>query len=191
MPAARPPILSLVKLPPAPPPSSPTARKVMLGNRRESAKERALRGALHACGERFRKDYAPLPGLRCKADVAFTRERLAIFVDGCFWHRCPEHGSAPKANSDYWRPKLDANVARDRRNDQALREAGWTVLRLWEHDSTSAMASIALETLRALRSGAPSRTRRSQDPPCRNLGSSGDRAVGGACGGEPPCGPSA
>lgn len=127
----------------------------MLGDRRETAKERALRSALHARGERFRKDYPPLTGLRCKADVAFTRDRFAIFVDGCFWHRCPEHGSDPKANSDYWRAKLDANAARDRRNDrrndQALRQAGWTVLRLWEYHSTSQMAIDALDSLRAIR----------------------------------------
>lgn len=138
-------------VPPAPAPSSPTARKVMLGNRAESATERALRSALHAHGERFRKAYPPVPGLRCRADVAFTRERLAIFVDGCFWHRCPEHGSDPEGNSHYWRAKLDANVVRDRRNDLALREAGWTVLRLWEHHCTSDMAAMALGALRTLR----------------------------------------
>ena len=124
----------------------------MLGNRRESAKERALRSALHARGERFRKDYAPAPGLRCRADITFRTERLAIFVDGCFWHRCPEHGSAPKANGDYWRAKLEANVARDRRNDDILRRAGWTVLRMWEHQPISEMADVVIRTLGDLRS---------------------------------------
>jgi DNA mismatch endonuclease, patch repair protein len=124
----------------------------MLGNRRESAKERALRSALHARGERFRKDYAPVPGLRCKADVAFRAERLAIFVDGCFWHCCPDHGSAPKANHDYWRAKLEANVTRDRRNDDTLRSSGWTVLRMWEHQPTSEMVDVVIRTLGVLRS---------------------------------------
>jgi DNA mismatch endonuclease (patch repair protein) len=89
--------------------------------------------------------------LRCKADVAFTKEKLAIFVDGCFWHRCPQHGSVPKANSHYWGPKLDANVARDRRNDEALQRAGWSVLRMWEHLATPQMADTVIRMLNALR----------------------------------------
>lgn len=127
-------------VPAAPPASSPTARKVMLGNRSESAIERALRSELHQRGLRFRKHLAPLPGLRCRADVIFTRQRLAIFIDGCFWHCCPEHGSAPKANAGWWKVKLDANVARDRRNTQALEHAGWTVLRFWTHVPIDEMA---------------------------------------------------
>ena len=121
----------------------------MLGNRSESAVERALRSELHRRGLRFRKHLAPLRGLRCKADVVFTRQRLAVFVDGCFWHRCPDHGSQPKSNAEWWRIKLDANVARDRRNDLALTEAGWTVLRFWAHIPVEEMAekvSTALAT---------------------------------------------
>ena len=70
----------------------------------------------------------------------FTRARVAVFVDGCFWHRCPEHATDPCANAAWWRAKLDANVARDRRNDNALRTAGWTVLRFWEHEPVSEIA---------------------------------------------------
>lgn len=127
------PAVVVPSVPPPPPPSSPTARKVMLGNRSDSMIERELRSELHRRGLRFRKHAAPLKGLRCKADVVFPRKKIAIFVDGCFWHRCPTHGSSPKANATWWRAKLDANVARDRRNDDALAEAGWTVLRFWTH----------------------------------------------------------
>jgi DNA mismatch endonuclease, patch repair protein len=126
-------------VPPAPPPSSKRARNVMLGNRSESAREVALRSELHRRGMRFRKHLAPIRGLRCKPDIVFTRKRVAVFVDGCFWHRCPDHGTAPKANGEWWRTKLDANVARDRRNDAALAEAGWTVLRLWAHEPLEKM----------------------------------------------------
>jgi len=76
----------------------------------------------------------PLDGLRVRPDIVFTRRRVAVFVDGCFWHRCPEHGTSPRSNSDYWRAKLDRNVARDRRVDATLGRAGWRSLRVWEHE---------------------------------------------------------
>jgi DNA mismatch endonuclease (patch repair protein) len=142
--------IEVPSVPLAPAPSSPTARKVMLGNRSESAIERELRSALHRRGLRFRKHASPLPGLRCKADVVFSRQRLAVFVDGCFWHRCPEHGSEPKANAGWWKTKLDANFARDRRNDLALRSADWTVLRFWTHTPVEEMAEQIDQGLRSL-----------------------------------------
>ena len=122
----------------------------MLGNRSESSAERSVRSELHRRGLRFRKHVAPLPGLRCRPDVVFTRQKVAVFVDGCFWHRCPEHGSAPKANADYWGPKLDANVSRDRRNDAALIEAGWTVMRFWAHETPEHVADAVEAAVRAL-----------------------------------------
>ena len=85
--------------------------------------ELALRRLLQARGLHYRVDVAPLPGLRRRADVVFTRERLAVFVDGCLWHRCPQHGSSPRSNVDWWRDKLDRNVQRDRSTDRALAEA--------------------------------------------------------------------
>lgn len=124
-----------------PPPSSKRARAVMRGNRSESVIERELRAALHGRGYRFRKHYRPLPGLRCSADVAFTRPRIAIFVDGCFWHCCPEHKPPPKANAEWWALKLATNVKRDRRNDAALRKADWHVLRLWTHCTLEEMVA--------------------------------------------------
>ena len=113
----------------------------MLANRRrDTAPEIALRRELHRRGLRFRVDFPPLPGLRCRADIVFTRRRIAIFVDGCFWHACPDHGNVPKANREWWRAKLEANVARDRRNEQALVQAGWKVVRVWEHEPVGAAA---------------------------------------------------
>ena len=107
----------------------------MKGNRRTDTKpELALRSALHALGYRYRKDFRiDLPVRRVRPDIAFTRRKIAVFVDGCFWHACPEHGSQPKNNEWYWSPKLAKNVERDRAADAALTQAGWTVIRLWEH----------------------------------------------------------
>jgi DNA mismatch endonuclease (patch repair protein) len=107
----------------------------MRGNRRADTKpELALRAALFAMGYRYRKDLRlDLPARRVRPDIAFTSRRVAVFIDGCFWHACPEHGSKPKSNEWYWSPKLTKNVERDRAVDDALTAAGWTVLRLWEH----------------------------------------------------------
>jgi DNA mismatch endonuclease (patch repair protein) len=109
----------------------------MQANRRvDTAPELGLRSNLHARGLRFRKDYRlVIDGLSVRPDIVFTRAKVAVFVDGCFWHRCPLHAQAPKANGEWWREKLDRTVARDRRNDNALIAAGWTVIRVWEHES--------------------------------------------------------
>lgn len=107
----------------------------MRSNRRVDTKpEMALRAALHAMGYRYRKDFRlDLPLRRVRPDIAFTSRKIAVFVDGCFWHACPDHGSKPKSNDWYWSPKLAKNVERDRAADEALAQAGWTVVRLWEH----------------------------------------------------------
>jgi len=103
-----------------------------------------VRSLLHARGYRFRKDHRlDVPGARVRPDIVFTRRRLAVFIDGCFWHCCPEHGNLPRANNAYWAAKLERNVARDTRVDRALQEAGWAVLRLWEHlESEEAVGRI-------------------------------------------------
>ncbi|HEX4832250.1 MAG TPA: very short patch repair endonuclease [Trebonia sp.] len=128
-----------------PHPLTPGRSANMRGNRRTDTKpELALRSALHAMGYRYRKDFRiDLPLRRVRPDIAFTRRKVAVFVDGCFWHACPEHGSKPKNNEWYWSPKLLRNVERDRAADHALTEAGWTVIRLWEHvPVTDAVASV-------------------------------------------------
>lgn len=116
-------------------PASPGRSANMKANRRSDTKpELALRSALHAMGYRYRKDYRlDLPARRVRPDIAFTARKVAVFVDGCFWHACPDHGSSPKNNEWYWSPKLARNVERDRAADAALAAAGWTVVRLWEH----------------------------------------------------------
>jgi DNA mismatch endonuclease (patch repair protein) len=129
----------------------------MRSNRRTDTKpEIALRSALHAMGYRYRKDFRlDLPLRRVRPDIAFTGRKVAVFVDGCFWHACPEHGSQPKSNEWYWSPKLVKNVERDRAADEALRQAGWTVVRLWEHvplpDAVALVVSAVGEPRRAPR----------------------------------------
>lgn len=108
--------------------------------RRDTAPELALRKELHKRGLRFRVDMAPIPGLRRRADVVFTRRRVAVYVDGCFWHRCPQHATDPKSNVRWWAAKLEANVRRDRDTDIRLAAAGWTVVRIWEHESAMTAA---------------------------------------------------
>ena len=123
-------------MPDYPFPSSAGRSANMRGNRRTDTKpELALRHALHQLGYRYRKDYRlDLDGgRRVRPDIAFTARKVAVFVDGCFWHACPEHGSKPRNNEWYWGPKLLRNVERDRANDTALVLAGWSVIRLWEH----------------------------------------------------------
>jgi DNA mismatch endonuclease (patch repair protein) len=115
--------------------------------RRDTAPELALRRELHRRGRRFRVDLAPLPGLRRRADLVFPRQRLAVYVDGCFWHCCPQHATRPKANTDWWSSKLAANVDRDRDTDRRLARAGWRAVRVWEHEPVE---SAVLRVLAAL-----------------------------------------
>ncbi|MCU1614233.1 MAG: very short patch repair endonuclease [Frankiales bacterium] len=114
--------------------------------RRDTAPEVALRRELHRRGLRFRVDW-PLPGQpRRRADVAFTRRHVAVFVDGCFWHACPDHRTAPASNADWWAAKLEKNVRRDRDTDQHLDRLGWTILRFWEHEDPT-VAADAVEAV--------------------------------------------
>lgn len=133
----------------------PEARRAtMRANRRKDTRpEMLLRSALHAMGLRFRVDYPLRPssgGRPIRPDVVFPRRRVAVFVDGCFWHACPVHGSRPASNRDYWDAKLDANRERDARSTAALAADGWTVLRFWEHDDP---LSAAREIKRSVRGG--------------------------------------
>lgn len=113
--------------------SSAAARRVMVCNRKRDTKpELAIRRALHALGLRFRVDFGPDPAIRRPADIVFTRRKIAIYIDGCFWHSCPLHGTSPAVNADYCGPKLARNVERDHRTTAALEARGWTELRFWE-----------------------------------------------------------
>jgi DNA mismatch endonuclease (patch repair protein) len=114
----------------------------MQGNRKRDTKpELALRRELHRRGLRYRVDTAlPLPGFRRRGDVVFTRRRLVVFVDGCFWHGCEMHGTTPNTNATYWRAKITRNQERDLDTDRRLGDAGWSVLRIWEHEDASTAA---------------------------------------------------
>lgn len=121
----------------------------MRGNRRRDTRpELAVRSLLHSSGLRYRVDY-PLPfDKRRKADIVFTRQRLAIFVDGCFWHGCPDHYRPAKNDPDgFWGRKHQENVARDKDTDRRLAECGWTVMRFWEHEDPQAVATRIREAL--------------------------------------------
>jgi len=119
--------------------------------RRDTKPEIAVRQHLHALGIRYRVDVKLEPDLRTRGDIAWRGLRLTVFIDGCFWHGCPIHATAPKANAGWWREKLDANIFRDRRADDALRDRGWTVLRFWEHDDPEAIAVEISRWLEQLR----------------------------------------
>jgi DNA mismatch endonuclease, patch repair protein len=115
-------------------PSQARSQNMAAVKRSGTRPELGLRRALHAAGYRYRKDYPiRIDGRLLRPDIVFTRSRVAIFVDGCFWHGCPTHGQIPASNLSFWTEKLSANITRDRTQDRLLDAAGWTVLRIWEH----------------------------------------------------------
>nr|WP_238526501.1 very short patch repair endonuclease [Gordonia neofelifaecis] len=124
----------------------------MKSNRsRDTGPELRLRSELHRRGLRYFVDRAPIKGVRRRADVVFPRKKIAVFVDGCFWHGCPEHFTVAKTNAEYWAAKVEANRARDRDTDRLLIDAGWTVLRVWEHEDVEGAAD---RIVRAIRPGS-------------------------------------
>lgn len=126
--------------------SSPGVRSRMQTQRtRDTAPELAVRRLLHAAGLRYRVDRPPLPGLRRRADLVFGPARVAVYVDGCFWHGCPEHGTRPASNADWWQRKLAANRTRDHDTDARLASAGWQVVRVWEHEDATEVAGRIAE----------------------------------------------
>ncbi|WP_433871232.1 very short patch repair endonuclease [Saccharopolyspora sp. CA-218241] len=115
--------------------SSEGNRKSMQANRgRDTKPELALRRATHAMGLRYRVSVRPLPTVRRTADLVFTRAKVAVFLDGCFWHGCEQHRTRPATNREYWDEKINRNVERDRETDGLLRAAGWNPVRVWEHE---------------------------------------------------------
>jgi len=119
----------------APVASSALVRRVMRANVGATTRpEMLLRGALQKAGLRFRKNFRPLAAMRCEPDIVFPRQRVCVFIDGCYWHGCPLHFKCPKTNSDWWQEKISANIERDLRQTRLLRESGWNVVRFWEHD---------------------------------------------------------
>ncbi|MFI7006852.1 very short patch repair endonuclease [Streptomyces sp. NPDC050145] len=123
-------------------PSSPdVSARMKKQASKDTEAELAVRRLLHATGLRYRVEY-PVPGMaRRRMDIAFTRAKVAVLIDGCFWHGCPQHATQPKANAEWWRTKLDRNMARDRETTEHLTAAGWTVLRFWEHEDPEDVAA--------------------------------------------------
>lgn len=121
----------------------------MLGNRgRDTKPEIAVRSALHRSGMRFRKNFRPVQTSRAVVDIAFTRLKLGVEIDGCFWHGCPIHGSLPVRNGAYWEAKLRRNAERDRRHVEELAREGWTLIRFWEHEPPSLIVEAVSALLR-------------------------------------------
>ncbi|MFE2931534.1 very short patch repair endonuclease [Streptomyces sp. NPDC059221] len=128
--------------------SSAARRRNMQAIRnRDTKPERLIRRLVHANGLRYRVAARPLPDLRRTADMVFRPAKVAVFIDGCYWHGCPEHYVTPKTNPGYWSDKVARNMARDRDTDRKLSEAGWTVLRFWEHESPADCASTIAEVV--------------------------------------------
>jgi DNA mismatch endonuclease (patch repair protein) len=129
--------------------SSAATRAVMRANRgRDTRPERALRSAVHALGLRYRVNFRPIPGLRRTADLVFTRAKVAVFLDGCFWHGCPEHLRPARVNESFWSAKIAGNRQRDLDTDRQLAETGWTVIRVWEHEDPQAAARRIAKVVR-------------------------------------------
>jgi DNA mismatch endonuclease, patch repair protein len=122
---------------------------------RDTAPELALRRAVHALGLRYRVSARPLPGVRRTADLVFTRARVAVFLDGCFWHGCPEHHTVAATNAGYWRDKVTRNRARDAETDRLLAEAGWLAVRVWEHEEPLEAAARVAQVVSGRRPDRP------------------------------------
>jgi DNA mismatch endonuclease (patch repair protein) len=121
----------------------------MLGNRRrDTSPEWAVRRLLHARGLRYRVDVPLAFDRRRRADITFTKAKVVVFIDGCFWHGCPQHYVPPKSHVEYWEPKIAANRARDVETAGRLREQGWTVLRFWEHEDPQEVAAMIERAVR-------------------------------------------
>lgn len=132
--------------------SSDGVRRSMKSNKgRDTKPELRLRREAHALGLRYRVSVRPLSEFRRTADMVFTRAKVAVFLDGCFWHGCPDHHTVSRTNADYWAEKVRRNRERDRETDEALQQAGWTVVRVWEHEDPAAAARRVAEVVRTSR----------------------------------------
>ena len=133
--------------------SSEAVRRSMVGNRsRDTSPELVVRSAIHRSGLRYRVAARPLPELRRTADLLFRPAKVAVFIDGCFWHGCAEHYAEPRTNTDYWSAKVERNMQRDVDTNRRLREAGWVVLRYWEHESVDQITREIIDIVEARRS---------------------------------------
>ena len=130
--------------------SSPGNRKSMQGNRgRDTKPEMAVRSAVHRRGIRFRVSARPQREFPRTADLVLRKSRIAVFVDGCYWHGCPDHRTQPATNVEYWANKIARNIERDGETTDYLEQAGWTVLRFWEHEDPETVADCVQNSVRA------------------------------------------
>jgi len=144
-----------------PPASSAAVRRRMRSTpQRDTPAELRIRRVLHAMRLRYAIDVKPLPDSPRRADIVFRRAKVAVFVDGCFWHGCPTHGSWPRSNAGFWRRKIQTNKARDADTNRQLREAGWLPIRVWEHEEPLRAAARIARRLRSRMSRSRSSTRR-------------------------------
>jgi DNA mismatch endonuclease (patch repair protein) len=138
-----------------PVPSSPgVSARMSKQRRRDTGPEVAIRRILHRAGLRYRVAW-PIPGIRRRTvDIAFPRVRVAVFIDGCFWHGCPDHKGKPAANSAWWAEKLAKNKARDALTSDGLLQQGWTVVRIWEHEDAAEAAARIIQLVDRARRGS-------------------------------------
>jgi DNA mismatch endonuclease (patch repair protein) len=145
--------------------SSEGVRKSMQANKgRDTKPEMALRRAVHALGLRYRVSMRPLPGVRRTVDLVFTRAKVAVFLDGCFWHGCPEHHTRSARNADYWADKVRRNRERDQETARWLADAGWLVIRIWEHEDPLQAAEHIAQVVNVRRRATPIKTKAGESP---------------------------
>ena len=128
--------------------SESVSRRMANTGQRDTPAEMKIRRRLHGMGLRYRVDIPVLKGLRRRPDIVFNKARVAVFVDGCFWHGCPEHGTWPKRNAAFWRGKIETNRSRDRDTNERLAAAGWKVIRVWEHEDPDEAAERIASVVR-------------------------------------------
>jgi len=139
-----------------PVPVSENSRAVMRANKSKDTKpERSIRSAVHARGFRYRVHTRPISSFRRTADMVFPASKVAVFVDGCFWHGCPEHYRPAKRNADFWNSKIEANKERDHATDRELDRQGWVVIRVWEHEPVEAAVDRIAEAVVARKARSP------------------------------------
>ncbi|MFJ2646370.1 very short patch repair endonuclease [Streptomyces sp. NPDC087420] len=132
---------------PAKPSSAAVSSRMSRQARRDTEPEVAVRKLLHASGYRYRLNVRVPDMPRRTVDITFSKAKVAVFLDGCFWHGCPKHATQPKANAEWWREKLDRNMARDLETTEHMTALGWTVLRFWEHEAAAAVAARVAATV--------------------------------------------
>jgi DNA mismatch endonuclease, patch repair protein len=136
------------------PSSTGVSERMSRVRRRDTAPELELRSELHRRGLRYRVDRRPFKGIPSRADLVFGPSKVAVYVDGCFWHSCPEHGTMPRSNEAFWQEKLARNQERDAATNAALAEQGWTVVRVWEHEEIAEAADRVEVAVRGSLSGS-------------------------------------